>query len=192
MTGNSPDPSNRRAFFRKAVSKIVEPLTDYLGTPESERPRTLLRPPGAIEESRFVDACLRCGSCIDACPANAIFAMNQTSEESVGTPMINPDHAACVVCDGLQCTHVCPSGALLPITDPSLINMGLAEVYGPVCLRSNGESCTICVERCPTGESAIRFDNDGPPQVLSDGCTGCGICQLYCPTTPKAIVVTPR
>ena len=38
---------------------------------------------------------------------------------------------------------------------------------------------------------AIRFVGDEPPEVLSPGCVGCGVCQLYCPTEPKAITVRP-
>ena len=60
-----------------------------------------------------------------------------------------------------------------------------------MCVRSHGESCTRCVDMCPMGSDAIRFDDNGPPTVLADGCVGCGVCQLYCPTTPKAIVVSP-
>ena len=29
-------------------------------------------------------------------------------------------------------------------------------------------------------------------QVKPGGCVGCGVCQLYCPSLPKAITVDPR
>jgi NAD-dependent dihydropyrimidine dehydrogenase PreA subunit len=47
------------------------------------------------------------------------------------------------------------------------------------------------VDRCPVGSVAIELkgnDIDVHPQ----GCIGCGVCQFYCPTTPKSIVVIPR
>ena len=181
---------HRREFFRDAARRIVAPLADlfaeHLPTP---REHEFLRPPGAIDETRFNETCLRCGNCVEVCPAHCIFSLDSAHGSAAGTPAIDPDKAACVVCDGLQCTHVCPSGALLPLNDPHLIRMGLAEVYAAVCVRGQGETCTMCVDRCPLGAAAIRFDDAGPPTVLQSGCVGCGICQLFCPTTPKAISV---
>ena len=66
-----------------------------------------------------------------------------------------------------------------------------AEVYGGLCVRRRGDGGTECVDKCPVADVAIRFNDEGPPEVLS-GCVGCGMCQLYCPTTPKAIVVQPN
>ena len=193
MVDDNVPNSNRRDFFRDAVRRAVAPLAEYLDR-RLESPshgHMMLRPPGAVEESRFLDTCQRCGACVKVCPAFAIFPLDQTHGDGAGTPVIDPDKAACVVCEGLKCTHVCPSGALLPIHDETMIRMGLAEVYEPLCDRTRGEPCTICVDRCPVGEAALRFNDYGPPEVLASGCVGCGVCQLYCPTTPKAIVVNP-
>lgn len=185
--------SDRRNFFRNALRQAVTPLADYLDG-QSEAPfssHMKLRPPGAIEESRFLETCQHCAACVNVCPAVAISLLDQTHGAAAGTPVIDADLAACVVCEGLKCTHACPSGALQPINDEKLIRMGLAEVYKPLCDRTQGEPCTLCVDRCPVGETAIRFNDYGPPEVLASGCVGCGVCQLYCPTTPKAIVVRP-
>lgn len=172
---------------------MVNPIADYIEKKISlPVARIRLRPPGAIPEDDFLGTCHRCGACVDICPANAITPMGKDAGQASGTPIIDPDVAACVICEGLQCTHVCPSGALLPLTDPMLINMGLAVVYESACVRSEGEDCTICVDRCPLGDRAIRFEGEGIPTVLSPGCVGCGVCQLYCPTQPKAIVIQPR
>lgn len=182
---------DRRLFFRDAVARAMEPLANYVEKRMAAEPlRFRLRPPGAVPEASFVETCYRCGACVEACPADAIFPLARPGA-AAGTPVIDPDRAACVVCDGLHCTKVCPSGALQTLNDPHSIRMGLAEVYEPLCVRSRGESCTLCVDRCPIGESAIRFDGAGPPSVSADGCVGCGVCQHECPTTPKAIVVKP-
>lgn len=190
----------RRGFFRDALRRTIAPLADLVegagaGAKEPVRGRggaeLLLRPPGAIDESDFPTTCMRCGACVEVCPADAIFPAPATSARVAGTPVIDADLGACVVCEGLQCTHVCPSGALVPLSAPGEIRMGKAEVYGSVCVRSAGEACTICVERCPIGEAALSFEGDGPPVVHADACVGCGVCQFYCPTTPKAIVVVP-
>ncbi len=186
-------PTGRRGFFRDAAYRLVSPIADYFGEagkPEQDSPR--LRPPGAMEEDRFLTTCLRCGKCADACPADAIFLLNSAHGEAAGTPVIDPDRAACVVCERLSCTQVCQSGALSKLTDPSMIRMGSARVYEPMCARTQGRTCTACVDLCPLGESAIRFNDHRAPEVLSPGCVGCGVCQLNCPTSPKAITVLPR
>jgi ferredoxin len=150
-----------------------------------------LRPPGAIEEERFLDACQRCGACVEICPAHAIFPLTDSQGAAAGTPAVDADRAACVVCEGLRCTTVCPSGALLELTNPADIRMGIAEVYAPVCVRTHGDACDLCVERCPLGDVAIAFVDKGPPEIREAGCVGCGVCQYYCPSIPKAIIVRP-
>ncbi len=193
------DPKSRRMFFETAARKLVGPVANYLekrvegvAMPPAGRILDHLRPPGALAEDRFIDTCQHSGQCIDVCPANAIFALAPAYGATARTPAINPDIAACVVCDGLLCTHACPSGALQPLTAPHQIDMGVAEVYASACVRSNDEDCTLCVEHCPIGAEAILFVDDGPPRVRAEGCTGCGVCQLFCPTTPKAIVIRPK
>jgi ferredoxin len=188
----------RRGFFRDAMRRAVGPLAEYLedrvpSLAEAAKPsrHPPLRPPGAVAESALLDTCFRCGACVATCPAKAIVPMPAGAGRAARTPMVDPDNAACVVCEGLLCTHVCPSGALQPLTDRYAIDMGLAEVYGGMCVRSRGDECVECVDKCPVAKVAIRFNDEGPPEVL-EGCVGCGVCQLYCPTTPKAIVVKPR
>jgi ferredoxin-type protein NapG len=97
---------------------------------------------------------------------------------------------ACVICENLSCMYHCPSGAILPVPREQ-INMGLAVWHDHLCVRHNGTECTICVDKCPIGATAIRL-SEGRIEVLSPGCTGCGVCQHECPTTPKSITITPR
>ncbi len=151
----------------------------------------MLRPPGALPEREFLDTCARCGACVDVCPADAIVPLESGDQAISETPVILPDHAACVVCEGLECMKACPTGALRLVDAPEQIRMGLARVSTAACVRSHGKACSICVDRCPMGSRALRFTGAGPPEVLDDGCVGCGVCQEYCPTTPRAIIVEP-
>ncbi len=58
------------------------------------------------------------------------------------------------------------------------------------------EICDLCVTECPIGEEAITLKKttnpDGSvsykPNVL-EGCTGCGVCEMICPTEPASIVI---
>lgn len=181
-------------MFRLGFRRLMEPVAQYL----QERmditlpvTREVLRPPGAQPEKKFLDTCYRCGNCIDVCPAKAIRPTTGMKVDQTGTPYIDPDLAACVVCDELACMKACPSGALKLVPEPSQINMGLAVVDQQVCVRSHGTHCTLCVDKCPFGTSAIQLV-DGKVEVIAAGCVGCGSCQFYCPTTPKAIVVHPN
>jgi NAD-dependent dihydropyrimidine dehydrogenase PreA subunit len=83
----------------------------------------------------------------------------------------------------------CPTGALQPIP-LGQIRMGTAVWYPDTCVRSQGQDCTICVDRCPVGSVAIELVNDRI-EVKPLGCIGCGVCQHDCPTDPKSIVVIP-
>lgn len=195
MTDDAQDAVHgRRAMFRLGLKRVVEPLADYL----QERfdltvpvTRQWLRPPGAVEESEFLTLCYRCGNCVDVCPAHAIHATGSDDPDLSGTPSIDPDVAPCKVCDTLACTRACPSGALRSLNSAREIRMGLASVNRRACVRTQGEACTICVDRCPIGSEAIRIGPSGDVEVDAHGCVGCGVCQHYCPALPKAIRVEP-
>ena len=212
-------PINRRAFFRqglrqmfKPIARAAQPLEQVIrqigamddeaaaarahhqpAGPAKPSPNPfapVLRPPGALPEKQFRDACSRCGECVRVCPAQCI-QIDPAGLRGNGVPFIDVDAAACVLCDGLLCMHNCPTGALVP-TPLGNIDMGTAHWHPDVCLRTvGGQPCTVCVDVCPVGEVALRLAGNAI-EVLPDGCTGCGLCQNRCPTTPKAITVTPR
>ena len=92
-----------------------------------------------------------------------------------GTPYIVATQQACVVCDDLSCMKACPSGALHLVAKEQ-IAMGTAHVDLATCVRSRGEPCRECVDRCPIGESALALDARGRVDVRS-GCVGCGVCE---------------
>jgi ferredoxin-type protein NapG len=192
---NDDKAHDRRAMFRFGFRRIMEPVANYIQERlEVSLPviREVLRPPGAVGEKKFLDTCYRCGNCVDVCPAKAIRPMSAENVDQSGTPYIDPDLAACVVCDELACMKACPSGALQLASDPARIRMGLAVVDPVVCVRSHGEDCTLCIDKCPFGAEAIRLNAQNHVEVVAAGCVGCGSCQFYCPTTPKAIVVHPQ
>jgi ferredoxin-type protein NapG len=208
---------NRRNFFRHGLGEFLRPLLDKASPLEQAlrqinsinmegqtaqksapfptgptirpTPDVWLRPPGALPEPQFRETCSRCGECARVCPAQCI-KIDPNNAKGAGVPYIEIDSMPCVMCDGLLCMHNCPTGALLPLPI-SEIDMGTAVWHEPLCLRTKGEPCTICVDQCPIGEVAIQLV-EGKIKVIEEGCTGCGVCQHYCPTSPKSITITPR
>jgi MauM/NapG family ferredoxin protein len=172
-------PLSRRDLFG-IFRKSVQAATD----------KPPLRPPGTVSEERLAQTCLTCGACVEVCPRHAIKPMPADRGALAGTPYIVPREAPCVLCNGLLCTTVCPSGTLLTILDAKDVRMGTAVVEPRVCLPHQGKPCNACVTACPI-PGAIVTDEKGRPKVTS-ACTGCGLCEYYCPTKPAAIQVRPR
>jgi MauM/NapG family ferredoxin protein len=205
---SSEKPVDRRRFFSHTLRELIRPLADAIepiedalrqitdmedlpGEPDANRiaREYSLRPPGALPEKQFFETCSRCAECVRVCPAQCI-KLDPTGERGGGLPYIEIDAMPCVVCDGLKCMHACPTGALAPVPLGD-IDMGTAVWNEQVCVRKRGEDCTICIDQCPVGSVAIELvGND--VQVHPQGCIGCGVCQFYCPTKPKSIVVIPR
>jgi ferredoxin-type protein NapG len=203
---NDETPMDRRRFFRRGLAQLIKPIASALspleraakqiGTWDASLGQTgrrvplnvWLRPPGALAEKDFLDACSRCGKCAEICPAHCI-KIDATGLHGAGAPFIDANASACVVCSGLYCMQVCPTGALVKtaLTD---IDMGTAVWQEDTCLRTTGGDCRICVDECPLGEMAIKLKGR-EVAVQPLGCIGCGICQQYCPTNPKSVVVIP-
>jgi ferredoxin-type protein NapG/ferredoxin-type protein NapH len=157
--------------------------------PLSARPAlAVLRPPGALPESLFVDTCARCGKCVEVCPRQAIRPLGPEAGRAAGTPFIVPREAPCVLCTGLHCTVVCPSGALRPIARDD-IRMGLAVLDAEACHVNLGQACDACHRSCPI-PGAITIGRRGPV-VDPARCVGCGLCEEACPAEPSAILVYP-
>jgi MauM/NapG family ferredoxin protein len=147
----------------------------------------LLRPPGAVAEQDFLEACTRCGDCATACPHDAIREAPARLRAAAGTPSIDPIAAPCMLCDDLPCIAACETGALRSEAPSTL---GLAQVQPLDCLNRLGSSCSVCLERCPV-PGALELVGDVP--VANERlCTGCGICQHVCPSPQNAIAILPN
>ena len=191
------DETGRRGFFKEALNQLIQPVAEFLDDQvgdhlfaEDSGQRVVFRPPGALPEAEFLETCHRCGNCVKNCPANAIQPLLSNNTSLANTPYIDPDEQPCVICDSLACMYVCPSGALQPVYAED-IKIGVAVFTAETCLRTNEVDCTYCVDTCPIGSDAIHLTSDGSVAVIDAGCTGCGVCQYACPTSPKSIVIEP-
>ena len=168
----------------------------------------VLRPPGALDEERFLDRCIRCGECIRVC-STAGKGLQFTGFESgiagLGTPRLLTPAGYCEYhCQ--MCGEVCPTGAIHPLTleEKHQMKMGTAQFDKTRCIPwYYGETCLVCEEHCPLDEKAIKFREstvttiDGRenrvllPYVDEALCVGCGICASVCPlSSEKGIFLT--
>jgi len=172
-------------FWRRPLEELSKP-------PPKPAPRPPpLRPPGMMHELMLVDACIRCGKCAEVCPAEAIHPLDASFSAAAGTPFVNARLQPCVLCTGLQCTHVCPSGALIPVYVNRDVMMGTAVLDERSCIAHHDQACDACFKQCPM-PGAIRIAEDARVFVEADHCVGCGLCEHVCPTEPASIKVVPR
>lgn len=151
-------------------------------------PRTVpvFRPPGAVEEQQFLAGCTRCGDCITACPYDAIRLAPERLGAVAGTPIIEADIAACLMCSDFPCIAACEPGVL---SRSNPIVMGTAQITPHLCLAHHGTTCTVCSERCPV-DGAIEV-SQGKPTIREEVCTGCGVCRYVCPAPENAVLLMP-
>jgi ferredoxin-type protein NapG len=159
-----------------------------------------LRPPGALEEGRFLGACVRCGRCAQACPYQAI-KMTGAAGSSTGTPHLLMRDTPCSLCPDIPCAKACPTGALnRELKDVEQIRIGTAVIVArESCLSLRGLRCEVCYRQCPLIDKAITIEprhNERTgthtimePVVHQDKCVGCGVCEHACVLEKPAIVV---
>ena len=175
---------------------------------------TVLRPPGAVGEGKFLAACTKCGLCVAACPYRALVLARPGDHMPVGTPYFVMREAPCRMCRDIPCAAACPTGALdldlvrdrdaegKGVLDINKARIGLAVIDRETCIAYWGIQCDACYRACPVIDRAITVDyarNDRTgkhailaPVVHSDHCTGCGLCERACVTKKASIFVLPR
>ena len=152
-------------------------------------------PPGAVSEARFRNLCTACHLCVANCPDQVLRpAVHEGGLAGFLQPFQDFEVSFCSY-NCSNCSNVCPTGALQPITVPErrLIQTGVAKFFRGRCIvRTDGTSCGACSEHCPTQAVHMVPWKDGLtiPEVNPDLCVGCGGCEFICPARPhKAIIV---
>ncbi len=182
-------------YFAKPVVQNVQNKIDSVNKAVDKVTKRvpLLRPPGAISEKQFLQACSRCDECIHACPKDAI----QRAPKKMGflvynTPYIDPMRNPCVMCTDLPCISACPDKALLPVQELTDVNMGYAILDKKKCQAYGDTFCQQCVIDCPVPGAIYQVNNK--PVIDKNTCTGCGVCMRSCSTVniPLAIKVKPQ
>ncbi len=183
-------------FLRRVFVRGENPFTnDY----EQNR----MRPPGAVEEKRFMALCIRCNRCLEVCPYNSIH--RRSIAVGMGTPYVFGEQKACYLC--MACVALCPTGALdTSVKTPEQVKMGKAIINSSICYshlfmeadvlpmdagQKIAALCNTCYNVCPLQDRAIVLKHRLYPEI-TDACVGCGVCVERCPTRPaRAINVTP-
>jgi len=138
------------------------------------------RPPWALAEESFVDACTRCGACVHVCPTRVIVTVR-------GYPEVDFKRGECTFCGA--CAVACKDGAL-PRAESRTLPWEIKARIADSCLARHGVECRVCGDPCAA--AAIRFSPrlGGPPmpEVDADSCTGCGACVAPCPADAIRVI----
>jgi len=194
---------SRRGFLAGAAGGLLAVGgVQHLFGARTGKPGTVwpVRPPGSVPEPLFLQLCIRCGECFQACPNSVLQPLGfDQGLDGLWTPQVVAGWSGCEPkCN--NCGQVCPTGAIraLPMDEKRAARIGLAVVNEQTCLPyARREACQMCVDECrAAGYDAIEFirvgaeaDTDGKPiedtgflapVVLADKCVGCGLCETRC------------
>lgn len=162
-----------------------------------------MRPPGSVDEAMFMKLCVRCARCVEVCPYQCLQRSKDIANGEIGTPFIYAEKTGCQLC--MKCTSVCPTGAIdATIIEPEQVKIGNARIDEETCYNfryarqedgldneTGAVLCNICFNVCPLRYEAIYLE-DGLLPIITEKCTGCGLCVERCPTKPKSINIIPK
>ena len=130
--------TDRREFIQYSTLGILGLVLagGVVGAPYLKANEHRLRPPGAVEEDRFLALCIKCGQCLQVCPYHSIELADFAKGYGLGTPFIDARVRGCYLCGAVPCVLACPSGALDHHTEkPQDVHMGVAVLINPnTCL----------------------------------------------------------
>ena len=163
-----PDLS-RRGFIVAGAGLLLASMWDVGGLAGANRDASLIRPPGALDEERFLARCIRCGQCMRICPGNIIQpALLEAGVQGLWTPAVNYriGRSGCQP-NCIACGQVCPTAAIRPLSLEEKQGLGEFAAQGPIrmgtafvdrgrCLPwAMDRPCLVCHELCPVSPKAI-------------------------------------
>ncbi len=119
-----------------------------------------------------LEACLACsGPCVEVCTEET----GVLRRDDAGRPYLAFEEAGCTFCRA--CLEACSEGVLREEVE----RWPLARFWidTSACLAHQGSVCVACVQACPEG--AVKLQGMWRPEILTDRCTGCGLCVAPCP-----------
>jgi len=141
-----------------------------------------LRPPWALAEAAFIEACTRCGVCVEKCPTGILVGGNGSF------PVVDFQRGECDFCG--ECLAACGDHALLKIE--AAPPWHIAPVIAASCIAQQNVVCRSCGDYCPP--QALRFrpriGSAAVPELDAAVCTGCGACVAVCPAQAITIKST--
>jgi polyferredoxin len=191
------------------------PMTRLSGGVRKNFHKSVIRPPGSVDEDEFLRRCIKCDQCIRVCPTNVLQpALFEAGLEGLWTPIMISKMGWCEL-NCTLCSQVCPTGAIREISIAEKLGEGPFEKQGPIktgtafynrgrCLPwAMHTECVVCEEVCPVSPKAIftknvmETDRWGKalelkrPFIDPEKCIGCGICEHECPVKDDpAVYVT--
>ena len=206
----SAEEKKRRKFMKQAAGLGVLGIAAAGGiwaAKDFKPSKARLRPPGAVEEERYLTMCIKCGQCLQVCPYDSILLEDYDGKAGVGTAYIAPLDRGCYLCEAFPCVLACPTGALDHEANViEKVHMGMAIIVNEsACIALKNEKVTPeMIGRIYDHTSVLTaeerrsrkvevFDNDPEKVKLQkelllklDKREGevCTICADLCPFTP--------
>ena len=138
----------RRGFIVAGSGLLLASMWGVGGLAGSGPSAGLIRPPGALDEDRFLARCLRCGQCMRICPGNIIQpALFEAGVQGLWTPAINYrlGVSGCLP-NCIARGQVCPTAAIRPLSLDEKQGAGEFAARGPIRL---GTASWTAAAVCP-------------------------------------------
>ena len=159
----------KKVAFVKCGGTCEKAKTDYEYTGVEDCAAMAFVPAGGPKTCKY--GCLGYGSCVKACPFDAIHVVD-------GVAVVDKDK--CKACS--KCIAACPKGLieLVPYDAKHLVQCSSKDKGKDVMSACSVGciGCSLCAKNCPEG--AVTVTNN-IAHIDQDKCTGCGVCATKCP-----------